>query len=159
MVEYKNPGRIEFEDIIQINESNASGWVKFPYDLKELYGRGNLVPVVITFDKRVKYQGSLAKRGSDYAMVFLRKDILAALNKAPGQKVHVAVELDSSERKIELAKDVLTKLNKEPQAQQTWDKLPYSHQREYHQWIEEAKRPDTRKRRIDEFIKRLLTGK
>jgi len=33
--------------------------------------------------------------------------------------------------------------------------LSYSHQREYVQWIGEAKRPDTRRRRIDQTVERL----
>ena len=45
-----------------------------------------------------------------------------------------------------------------PGAKTAFDRLSLSHRREYVQWISEAKRPETRDRRIRETIAR-LTGK
>ncbi|TAL44108.1 MAG: hypothetical protein EPN91_05075 [Salinibacterium sp.] len=36
--------------------------------------------------------------------------------------------------------------------------LPYSHQKEYWQWISSAKKPETRQRRIDKMTEMLATG-
>jgi len=62
---YKNPGPIAFTAIIQRNTevNNSSAWIEFPYDLKETYGVGNLVPFKALFDGEVEYRGSLAKMG------------------------------------------------------------------------------------------------
>lgn len=46
-------------------------------------------------------------------------------------------------------------LSASPKAFATFAKLPPSHKREYIEWINEAKRPDTRAKRIAETIKKL----
>jgi hypothetical protein len=160
MVELKNPGPIEFEGKIQEAQmrDNTAMWIDFPYDLKETYGKGNLVPVKITFDGRVKYSGSLAKMGGEHAMILLRKDIQAQLGKEAGQKVKVRVELDTTERKVELAQDGKTALV-EAGLLEKFQGMAFTHQREYHQWIEGAKRPETRANRIAKMIEMLSAGK
>ena len=48
--------------------------------------------------------------------------------------------------------DLAALLDAHPDALATYRKLPSSHRREYIEWIDEAKRPDTRRRRIQETI-------
>ncbi len=156
---YKNPGPIAFTAVIQRNTkvANSSAWIEFPYDLKETYGVGNLVPYKATFDDRVTYQGSLAKMGGPSARILLRKDIRAALGKEPGATVKVVVELDDKPRELAIAQDVKQAL----QATGLWElfeKLAYTHRKEYVQWIEDAKKPETRTRRIDKMCE-MLTQK
>ena len=159
MTQLSNPGPIEFEAVIQSTPGlPQNGWINFPYDLKETYGKGNLVPVSITFDKRVNYRGSLAKMGGEQAMILLRKDIVAELGKGPGDRVDVLVELDTSERKVTLAKDAEAAL-KSAGLLKSFQNLAFSHQREYNQWIEGAKKPETRATRIAKMCELLKNGK
>jgi hypothetical protein len=159
MAELKNPGPIEFEGKIQATDGlPGNGWIAFPYDLKETYGKGNLVPVKITFDGRVHYTGSLAKMGGESAMILLRKDVRAELGKKPGESVKIKVELDTSERKINLAEDE-EKALKDAGLLEAFRSMAFSHQREYHQWIEEAKRPETRANRIAKMCEMITAGK
>ena len=44
-------------------------------------------------------------------------------------------------------------------AKAVFDKLSYSHRREYVHWVEEAKKPETRARRIDKTIEMLMALK
>ena len=44
-------------------------------------------------------------------------------------------------------------------ARQTWDGFPPSKRREYAEWITEAKREDTRARRVAEAVQWLAEGK
>ncbi|HZL63717.1 MAG TPA: YdeI/OmpD-associated family protein [Thermoleophilia bacterium] len=53
--------------------------------------------------------------------------------------------------------DLQIALHDDPAAEAAFEKLPYSHQREYIDWILEARRADTRARRVDETV-RALTG-
>lgn len=52
--------------------------------------------------------------------------------------------------------DLIAVLDKQPTAYTAFQALPPSHQREYLRWIAEAKRPETRQRRIEETVKKLL---
>lgn len=160
MSELKNPGPIEFDATIEREEEvvNSSAWINFPMDLKETYGKGNLVPVVATFDGKVRYQGSLAKMGGREACLILRKDVREQLGKQPGDTVHVRVELDTAERKIDLGKDEEVAL-KEAGLLEAFRGFAFSHQREYHRWIEEAKRPETRANRIVKMCEMIKSGK
>lgn len=146
---YKNPGPIKFKAVIRRNTdvANSSAWIEFPYDLKETFGVGNLVPYKATFDSRVTYRGSLAKMGGPKAMILLRKDIRSELAKEPGESVEVVVELDDKPREVAVAKDLKQAL----QTAGLWKKfnsLAYTHRKEYVQWVESAKKPETRVRRI-----------
>lgn len=157
MIQLKDPGPIEFKGKIKQTEmrNNTALWVDFPYDLKETYGKGNLVPVIVTFNDKVKYQGSLAKMGSPKAMILLRKDVQEQLGEPKaGDVLKVKVDLDAKKREITLAQDEKIALQK-ANLLEKFQQLPYTHQREYHQWVEEAKKPQTRTRRIQQMIERL----
>jgi uncharacterized protein YdeI (YjbR/CyaY-like superfamily) len=56
-----------------------------------------------------------------------------------------------------IPQDVQAGLAASDAARQRFESLPPSHQREYVQWIEEAKRPATRQRRIESMVERLVS--
>ncbi len=127
----------------------------FPYDLKETYGKGNLVPVVATFDG-IEYRGSIAKMGPE-PLLLIRKAI--RLGKGAGDEVLVTVTLDASRREVEVPADLETALNGHPKSREKFEKLSYSHRREYVQWIDDAKRKETRETRVAKAIEMLAEGK
>jgi uncharacterized protein YdeI (YjbR/CyaY-like superfamily) len=52
--------------------------------------------------------------------------------------------------------DILATLNAVPEAKARFDRLPPSHKAEYLKWVLEAKRPDTRARRVGAMVERLI---
>lgn len=60
---------------------------------------------------------------------------------------------------FEMTPEFTEALNKNPQAQAAFEKLPPSYKKNYLGWIETAKRPETKKRRILEAIQLLNKGK
>jgi bacteriocin resistance YdeI/OmpD-like protein/uncharacterized protein DUF1905 len=157
---YINPGPLEFQAKIyrNTNVDNSSAFVEFPYDLKETFGVGNLVPITATFDGRVKYRGSLAKMGGPQAMLLLRKDVRAKLGKEPGETVQVRVVLDDKPRELAVSEDIKRAL-KQAGFLEAFEKLAFSHRREYIRWIDEAKKPETRINRINKMSEMLAAGK
>jgi hypothetical protein len=153
----KDPGPISFTATIeQGQDGGEAAWVVFPYDLKETYGVGNLVPVVATFDG-IEYRGSIAKMGP--VPLAIRKDVRARLGKAKGATVEVNVMLDTSKRDVEVPEDLLRALEARRAAKSCFNKLSYSHRREYVQWIESAKKADTRESRVVRAVELLAEGK
>jgi uncharacterized protein YdeI (YjbR/CyaY-like superfamily) len=57
-----------------------------------------------------------------------------------------------------VASDVIEALRAKPAALSTFEGLPPSHKAEYLSWIDEAKRDETRKRRIAGMIDRLVSS-
>ncbi len=153
---YKNPGPISFTGVIKSSDG-TNLHIEFPYDLKETFGVGNLVPYTVTFDGRVKYQGSLAKMGGPKAMIMLRKDVQAELGKEAGEKVAVVVELDDKPREVIVPPDLKKALEKSGQSEK-FVHLAYTHRKEYVRWVEEAKKPETRVNRIEKTCVMLADG-
>jgi hypothetical protein len=156
---FTDPGPVTFRATIVRggDVANASAFVEFPHDLKELFGVGNLVPVVAVFDGTVEYRGSLAKMGRPRPVLVILKDIREQLGKVPGDEVEVSLRLDDRPRTVELSDDVAAALDASG-ARAAFDALAYSHRKEYVRWIEEAKRPETRQRRIDQTCERVNAG-
>lgn len=129
----------------------------FPYDLKKTYGKGNLVPVVATFDG-IEYRGSIAKMGSE-PLLLVRKGIREKIGKGAGDEVRVTVTLDAGRREAKVPADLETALAARPASREQFEKLSYSHKREYVEWIEGAKRDETREARVGKAVEMLVEGK
>ena len=154
----KNPGPISFTATIQQDEaSGAAGFVVFPYDLKETYGIGNLVPVVATFDG-VEYRGSIAKMGPG-PLLLVRKDVREKIGKSGGDEVQVTVMVDDSPRSVDAPDDFQDALANHDAAAGAFEGMSYSNQKEYVDWIESAKKHETRERRIAKAVELLADGK
>jgi uncharacterized protein YdeI (YjbR/CyaY-like superfamily) len=62
---------------------------------------------------------------------------------------------DEAPRTVAPPADLRTALSRTPAAAAAWEALTYSHQREHVDAIEEAKRPETRARRIARVLEML----
>jgi hypothetical protein len=157
--QFTDPGPLEFEATIVRNTgvANSSAFIEFPYDLNEYFGVGNLVPVVATIDGTVTYRGSLAKMGGERALLVLRKDVRARLGKEPGDRLAVTVQLDRQPREVTVAADLAEALERAG-LRDRFEALAYSHRKEFVRWVEEAKRPDTRQRRIEGTCEKVGSG-
>jgi len=92
-------------------------------------------------------------------MIGLLKAIRDAIGKDVGDTVHVTVERDTEERTVTVPVDLAAALRKDPTADAAFEKLSYTHRREFVQWIEEARRPETRERRIGKTVEMVKEGK
>ena len=149
MPEYRDPGVIEFDAPIQRNDDGGGSFVTIPFDVQAAFGVRGRVPVTATFDG-ADYRGSISPYGGRY-MIGVLLDVQDRIGKRAGDVVHVTVRLDTAERVVELdaateaalaAAGVLDRFRA----------MSYSHQREYWQWIDGAKRQDTRESRIAKAI-------
>ena len=155
-IEYKNPGRIEFDGVIRTNEAGGAS-VDFPYDVEKLFGVKGRIPVNVTFDG-IPYRGSMVKMGSECYLLLILKEIRERLKKGEGDSLRVTVELDDKPRVVELARDVEAAY-KRGGVLTKYRSMAYSHQREYALWIEEAKRAETRRLRIDKAVEEIKKKK
>ena len=63
---------------------------------------------------------------------------------------------DSSNSNPAIPDDLTAELALHPAAMQAFVALPPSHQREYLKWIAEAKKPETRRRRVEKAVQMVL---
>jgi Bacteriocin-protection, YdeI or OmpD-Associated/Domain of unknown function (DUF1905) len=77
---------------------------------------------------------------------------------AIGDQVTVELELDDEPRTVDVPPALRTALEEHADAQAAFDRLSYTHRREYAEWIAEAKRDETRRRRVSKAIQLLQAG-
>ncbi|WPO90947.1 YdeI/OmpD-associated family protein [Chryseobacterium sp. YR459] len=154
-----NPKPIEFTAVIQQNGEMNAAFVEFPFSTEELFHKKGQVKIKAVFDDKVEYRGSLAKMKSDCHILGLTQEIRKQLGKTFGDKVSVSLTEDKEERVVEIAEDVVSVFNENPEAKALFDKMSYTHKKEYIRWIEEAKKPETRENRKIKMIQMILDGK
>lgn len=128
----------------------------FPYDVEKEFGTRGRVPVKATFDG-IPYTGSLVKYGHPQHMLPLINSIRDQLGKNIGDTIEVTITKDESERTIETPED-FAKLLKKEKLLASFEKLSYTHRKEYIRWITEAKKEETRQRRLTKAIEMLHSG-
>jgi len=150
---------VDLQSFINCDTVSEGGgaFVEFPHDVEKLYGVKGRVPVNVTFDG-IPYRGSMVKMGSDRHLLLILKEIRERLGKDRGDELRVTVDLDETPRVIALAPDIESAYKKAGVLEK-YRSMSYSHQREYAHWIEEAKQPETRRRRIEKSIGELRSWK
>jgi hypothetical protein len=143
-----------FDGVIQ-EALGGGAYVEVPGEVIAALGGGGRIPVRATFDG-VAYRGSIVSMGGCLALGIL-KQIRAELGKGPGDPVTVTVERDTAERTIEVPADLAEALEAAG-AREAFDALSFSHRREHVQAVEDAKKPETRARRIAKAVE-MVTGK
>ncbi|MEU0096676.1 YdeI/OmpD-associated family protein [Kribbella sp. NPDC006257] len=140
-----------FEAIIQ-SATGGGAYVEVPAEVVTALGGGGRIPVEATFDG-IPYRGSIASMGGCLALGIL-KQIRTELGKAPGDPITVTVIRDTAERTIDVPDDFAAALTAAG-ARETFDNLSFSHRREHITAITEAKKPETRARRITKAVEML----
>lgn len=140
-----------------LNAGGGGAFVDVPFDVEKAFG-AKKPKVKATFDG-VPYRGMLARMGTDYHILIILKSIREQIGKSFGDKVKITVELDTEPREVEVPKDLMRELKQNKEAKAFFDKLSYSHKREYVMWINEAKKEETWQNRIVKMIEMLKQGK
>jgi hypothetical protein len=146
MKQYKFSAKIE-------GTFRGGAYVLFPYDVKSEFGTGGQVRVKVKFDG-VPYSGSLVKYSRPQHMMPILKEIREQIGKGPGDTVDVVLERDETVRTVDVPEE-FAKLMKKEKLLPFFEKLSYTHRKEYCRWITEAKREETRQARLIKAIEML----
>jgi hypothetical protein len=125
--------------------------VYLPFDVFEAFGTRARMAVKGEI-KGFPFRSSIfPMRGGKFYMVVNREMREGAKVKA-GETVEFVMEKDDEPRAIATPPDLLKALSARKSAKAVWDKLSYTHRKEYIKAIEEAEKPETRARRIAKAI-------
>ena len=134
----------------------GGAYVLFPYDVETEFGARGNVPVKALF-KGVPYTGSLVKYGLPQHMLPVLKAIREQTGTAPGDTVDVELWKDETPRTVEVPAP-FQKALKRAGVMPVFKGLSYTHRKEYCRWITEAKKEETRIRRIEKAVEMLKNG-
>ena len=139
------------------NAGGGGAFVEVPFDVEAAFGSKR--PKVKAMIEGVPYRGILTRMGTDCHLLIVLKEIREQIGKTFGDEVAITVEPDTEPRVIEIPAELKKAFKTEKEAKAFFDKLSYTHQKEYITWIDEAKREETRQNRIAKTVEKLKEGK
>jgi hypothetical protein len=103
----------------------------------------------------VAYQSSVMPYGGRGLFLGVHKATREAAGVLPGEQVEVVVSLDERPRVVEIPAELAEALGADPAAQAAFDRLSFTNRKEIAGSVAEAKRPETRERRLAAAMARL----
>jgi hypothetical protein len=130
--------------------------MNIPFDVKKVWGKSR-VPVAGTING-FKFRTTVCPMRGEY-FVCVNRFMRAGGKCGVGDTVKVVMEPDTAPRTIAAPPDLKKALKSNPAAQAAWDRYSYTCRKEFAQWITEAKKPETRARRLEKSIAMLAAGR
>jgi Bacteriocin-protection, YdeI or OmpD-Associated/Domain of unknown function (DUF1905) len=113
-------------------------------------------PVVATVNGYT-WRTSVMRMGGEF-LVGLNRAVREGAGAQAGDSVEVRLELDTASREVEVPEALMSALAEDEAARTRFDSLAYTHRKEYARWVAEAKREETRERRIAKVLDMLKAG-
>jgi len=137
--------------------SGAHGelFIEVPFDVRTVFGRVR-VPVYATVNG-YRFRSRISVYGEQFLLP-MRKSHREAAGIEVGDAVRVLLELDRDERVVELPRELAALLRSNARLRAVWEELSFTHRREHAEAIANAKRPETRTRRLA-ALKRALEAR
>lgn len=126
-------------------------YLDIPLDVMSAFGKKGQVKVRGTLNGH-PFCGSALPHGDGTHYLVVNKSIREAIGATRGDSVQVILQADLEERKVIIPADLAIALKANPASQAIFEKLSYSHQKEYVEWIESARQTATRHTRISKTI-------
>ena len=146
---------MRFRTTVVLGGKTATG-LPVPADVVTALDGGRQPKVQVTIGGHT-YRSTIASRGGQF-LIPLSAENRAPAGVAAGDEVDVDIVLDAAPREVEVPADLASALATDPEAQRRFDRLSFTHRKEYVRWIEEAKKPETRQNRVAKTLERVKDG-
>jgi hypothetical protein len=147
-----------FRVLLEKHETSEATGIAIPFDVLKVFGTRARVPVRGTING-FPYRSSIFPMGGGCHRMVVNKNVRAGAKARAGETVSIVMERDEEPRVITPPPDLARALKANREAKATWEKLSYTHQKEHALSIEEAKKRETRARRVEKAIAHLAAGK
>jgi len=138
--------RIERNATIEkADDSAACGIIVSTDEVVRAFGRKSRIPVRATLNG-YEYRSSLSPMGGCHVLP-VNADVRKSAAVQAGDTVALRLEEDLDERTVDIP-SALARALREAGVRQQFDKMSFTHQKEWVRSILDAKRPETRERRI-----------
>ena len=131
--------------------------IPVPDEVMTALGPSKRPPVRVTLNGYT-YRTTVATMGGQH-LFGVSADVRAKAGVAGGDEVDVTIELDTETREVTVPADFGALLAADAEAERFYNTLSYTHKSAYVQWIESAKKDETRQRRLAEAVQMLRAGR
>ena len=145
-----------FRATVELGGKTATG-IRVPAEVIDALGSHRKPAVRVTINGHT-YRSTIAPRGGEFLLPISAENRNGAGVQA-GDAVDVEIELDTAPRDVTVPPDFAAALEDHPAALRFFDGLPYSQRQWFVLGIDEAKKPETRTRRIEKAVARLREGR
>jgi len=114
-------------------------------------------PVVATVNGYT-WRTTVVRMGGEF-LLGLSKEVRQGAAAEAGDEVDVTVELDTAPREVEVPEALAAALAADPEAKASFDRMAFTHRKEYARWIADAKQEQTRERRLGQALEMIRAGK
>ena len=147
-----------FRAVLEKDTDSSATAIAIPFNVEKAFGSRGRVPVRGTLNG-FAFRSSVFPMGGGCHWLVVNRQMREGAKIKAGETISVMMERDDEPRVITPPKDFARALAANKAALAAWDKLSYTHRKEYAKAIEEAKKPETRARRIEKAIAALATPK
>lgn len=137
-----------FEVVLVKHETMEATGITIPFDVEKVFG-AKRVPVKVSING-AEHRSTVVRMSGEYVMI-VPKIFRDAAGVMAGDNIVVTMELDTEPRTVEMPAELAEALQKADLGT-AWEKMSYTHKKEHVNAIAEAKRPETRVRRIAKAI-------
>lgn len=142
-----------FNVILEKHEGMDAAGITIPFDVEKVFG-AKRVPVKVKTNG-AEYRSTIMRMDGRY-MIAVPKVLREAANIKPGETITVEMERDNEKRTVDVPEDLKNAIAA-AKLEDVWEKMSYTHQKEYANAVNESKREETRLRRIEKTIEQLIS--
>jgi hypothetical protein len=104
------------------------------------------------------WRTSVTRMGGEFLLGFPR-DVREKAGVQAGDEIDVNLALDAGPREVEVPPALAEALAADPEASTAFGQMAFTHRKEYVRWIAEAKKDETRQRRVEQALEMIKAGK
>ena len=129
-------------------------FLPIPFDVEAVFGTRARVPVRGTLNG-CAFRNSLQPNGDGTHSMPVNRELRRSAAAGPDDLVEVVIERDEASREPEIPTELGEALAGVPEIEALFERLSVSHKQEFVEWINTAKKPETRCRRVDKTLEML----
>lgn len=151
----ENEGTLHLRAVVE--PRGPAGAVVLTDDQVATLGGPKTPPVRVTVNG-VTVLARVGRMGGENLIGFSKK-LRADLEVEIGKSIDVVIALDAQPRTVELPQSLADALTGDTAAKAAFDALAPSHQKEFARWVDEAKREETKLKRVEQSLQMLREGR
>ena len=132
-------------------------FIRAPFSVEKEFGVKGRVAVQGAING-IPFRSSLLPQGGGEHILVVNKELRDRAGVTAGDTARFVLERDDAPREVDLPAELAQALAANTDAQSLFARLSYSHQKEYADYVAEAKRPETRQRRAANAVDLLLAA-
>ena len=145
------PGKKFKTTLVPRGPNDAWCFMPIPFDTERVFGKRSRIAVRGTING-FSFRNSIMPTGDGGHEMMFAKVLQQGAKAKAGDTIDVYMELDEEPRTVELPDDLKAALQSDSKSSALFDKLSYTHKKEFVSWIEQAKRAETRQRRVEKTL-------